>query len=344
MREPAGLRPFLIRIFIIVLVIGTLAILYFGAVYFLLLFTGTLLAIFWRRSAKWIAKKTNLSFKIVLPLLILLNIGSIAIFFWLAAPSIAEQMSRLAEKVPEVLNQVRSNLGNSEIGRKILEKTSMDEGLPSADKALGIFSSTLTVLINVLLILAFALFLVSGPKLYINGILYLIPKKHQNNILKLMSELTETLHRWFVGKIVDMASIFVLTIIGLWLLDVPLVLTLSLIAFLFSFVPNIGPIISAVPALAITFLDSPQKALYVGLLYLGIQMFESYFITPAVQRKASFVPPLLLLLVQFLMARFFGVMGLFLSTPILITLMVLVRKLYVEDVLGNYSLKNNEIE
>lgn len=337
-----SLKGFIIRLLVLVIIVALVMAIYHGARYFLLLFTGALLAILWRGIAEWLNDKANIPFKYALPGVVVLNIGAIAVFIWLASPSISDQVSRLADEIPKAVEQVERELQSFELGRKILNTISSGEGegLPSGQlkKAFTFFSGALTFLVDVLLILAFALFLTANPRLYFKGILYLTPQKYHDTVNELFRRLNSTLFRWFIGKIVDMFSIFLMTITGLWLLDMPLIFTFALIAFLFSFVPNIGPVISALPPLAIAFMDSPQKALYVGLLYLGIQMTESYFVTPNVQKHASYVPPVLLLLVQFLLAKFLGVLGLFLSTPILVMIMVMVKKLYVEDQLRNYSI------
>ena len=104
---------------------------------------------------------------------------------------------------------------------------------------------------------------------------------------------------------------------------------LALIAGLFSFVPTFGPVASAVPAVLVGLSAGPQQALWVALLYLGVQMFESYGITPLIQRRVVRIPPALLVLFQLMMAVLAGVLGVLLATPILVMLMVLVGMLYV---------------
>lgn len=334
-----GFQGFVSKILIIVVIGTVLMALYHGARFFLLVFAGALIAILWRGVAGWLSDKTGIKFKWLLPAVIIFNIGTIVLFFWLSSPSISQQADRLSEEIPKVVMQIQSRLENSEIGRKILD--SVNENGLSEDqvrRAFNIFSGTMVFFIDVFLIFAFSLFLTADPRLYKKGVLYLVSEKYQSTAAHLFGRLRHVLFRWFIGKILDMFSIFVMTIVGLWLLDMPMIFTFALIAFFFSFVPNIGPVISAIPPVAIAFLDSPQKAFYVALLYLGIQFIESYFVTPNVQKKASYTAPVLLLLVQFLLAKFLGVLGLFLSTPLLITITVAVKQLYVENYLHNHSL------
>lgn len=132
-----------------------------------------------------------------------------------------------------------------------------------------------------------------------------------------------------------MAVIGVLTTLGLWLLGVPLALTLGILAALLEFIPNFGPILSAVPAVLLALMESPRLALWVILLYLGIQAAESYLITPLVQRRLASLPPVLVIVSQILGGVLFGFLGFALATPLLAFALVLVKRLYIEDRLGD---------
>lgn len=136
-----------------------------------------------------------------------------------------------------------------------------------------------------------------------------------------------------------MAVIGILTAVGLALLDIPLAVVLALIAALLSFIPNIGPVLSAAPAVLLGLVESPQKALAVAGLYLGIQFVESYILAPIVDRKTIYLPPALTVVTQLTMALVAGLLGVALATPLLAMVVVLVRTLYVEDVLGDGGLQ-----
>lgn len=76
-------------------------------------------------------------------------------------------------------------------------------------------------------------------------------------------------------------------------------------------------------------------ALYVLLLYVGVQTVESYLITPLVQERAVYLPPAAIVVFQVLMGVLFGLLGVLLATPLAAVTLVVVRRLYVEDVLGD---------
>lgn len=130
-----------------------------------------------------------------------------------------------------------------------------------------------------------------------------------------------------------MAIIGACTAVGLWALGVPLALTLALLAAALTFVPNFGPILAAVPAVLLGLLESPTKALYVVLLYVGVQTVESYVLTPLIQKRTVSAPPALTILAQVLLGVLVGGLGVVLATPLTAVALVLARELYVRDVL-----------
>jgi predicted PurR-regulated permease PerM len=143
------------------------------------------------------------------------------------------------------------------------------------------------------------------------------------------------LRRWLITQLIGMATIGVVTTIVLLALDVEGAFALGFLAGLLEFVPTIGPILSAVPALAMAFLDSPEKALYVALAYLAIQFVESNLLMPLLMHEGVDIPPALSIVFQALMALLFGFMGLLVAVPLLAAVMVPIKMLYVEDVVGD---------
>jgi predicted PurR-regulated permease PerM len=132
-----------------------------------------------------------------------------------------------------------------------------------------------------------------------------------------------------------MTAIGLLTGIGLALLGIPLAFVLAVIAALLTFVPNIGPVVSAVPAVLLGLIRSPGTALAVLGLYLGVQMVESYLLSPIIDRKTVYLPPAATIAAQLVMGVAAGLLGVALATPLLAVAIVLVRTLYVEDALGD---------
>ena len=132
-----------------------------------------------------------------------------------------------------------------------------------------------------------------------------------------------------------MTVIGVVTTIALLILDVKAAFALGLIAGLMEFIPTVGPILSAIPAIFMGFLDSPEKAFTVALVYIGIQFLENHILIPMLMKGGVDVPPVLTILGQALMTLLFGFLGLMVAVPALAATMVAVKMLYVERVVGD---------
>jgi predicted PurR-regulated permease PerM len=116
---------------------------------------------------------------------------------------------------------------------------------------------------------------------------------------------------------------------------VKLALVFGILAGLFNIIPNFGPLVSLIPATMIALMDSPEKAVYVVIMYMILQSLEGYVLLPMLQRKAVDVPPVVLIGAQVAMGYQLGGLGLLLAAPLTAAAMVLVKMLYVEETLGD---------
>ncbi len=139
---------------------------------------------------------------------------------------------------------------------------------------------------------------------------------------------------WIVGRAFSMIAVGVLTMMGLFIIGLPLAPALSIIAGLLTFVPYIGPLFSAIPAILVALVEGPLVIVYVIIVYIIVQQLENHLITPLVQKRAVSIPPVVLLTAQLLIGILFGLFGVLLATPLAIVSIILVQMLYIEDVLG----------
>jgi predicted PurR-regulated permease PerM len=196
-------------------------------------------------------------------------------------------------------------------------------------------SSTVAVLTGLILIVFMSIYIGSAPKLYHHGLLHLFPHRVRPRAREVLTAVGITLRRWLMAQLVAMVVIGVVTTVVLKLLGVKAALPLGIIAGLLEFIPMVGPLLSAIPAVAMGFVDSPQKALFVALAYAGIQFFENHLLIPILMKEGVDLPPVLTLIGLAVMSVVFGFLGMLVAVPLLAAIVVAVKLLYVEDVVGD---------
>ncbi|MBA3672549.1 MAG: AI-2E family transporter [Gemmatimonadaceae bacterium] len=189
---------------------------------------------------------------------------------------------------------------------------------------------TIAAVGGVLLIIFLSIYFAADPDLYRRGALALLPSRRRAQGAMVMDRIATVLRKWLVTQLIAMACIGAVSTIALLVLHVKAAFALGLLAGFFEFIPTVGPILSAVPAIAMGFLDSPEKALVVALVYIGIQFLENHILIPLLMKGGMDLPPAMTVLAQALLALVFGFLGLMVAVPLLATIMVVVQVLYVD--------------
>jgi predicted PurR-regulated permease PerM len=254
------------------------------------------------------------------------------------------QSLQLIDRIPEIIETTRQRLSESELGSRLVALADSSSVFGGGDgqfigRGLGLIGSTFGAIANVLIVVFFAVFMAAQPQPYVEGFLFLVPRRRRNRAREVLYEIGNVLRRWLVGQSLLAVCVALLTGVGLALLGAPFAVALGLVAGLMEFVPYIGPFVAAVPAILVGFGDSPQLALKVALLFLAIQMVESYVLAPLIQHKAVHLPPATILFAQVLMGAIVGALGVAVATPLAAAVMVAVGMLYVEDALGDKNAK-----
>ncbi len=325
--------------FIFLLIVALFLLIGFAFDFLLLVFAGILFSTLLSFSSHWLEKKLKIKYGIALVIVLISICGLITASILLAGPSISKQIDEISETLPQSLDNLKEKISENSIGKKLLneipEKPSeiINDKQTVINKVTAFFSSALGIIANIAIVLITGIFLASNPKIYINGFIKLFPVSSRKRMAEVFHNAYHTLSLWLIAKFISMAIVGISTAIGLSLLGVPMAFVLALIAGLFAFIPNIGPYIALVPALLVASLEGNDTLLYVLILYFGIQIIESYLITPMIEKKMVELPPALTLFWQVLLGIFAGALGLLLATPILAVLMVFIDELYVKGYL-----------
>lgn len=301
----------------------------------LLVFAGILIGVFLQGGGAWIAARTGLAYHWGLAIFGVALVAAVVAAALTAAPALIEQFNELWRRVPEAAEKLTARIEQYSWGERLLEAVSPGD-LVSArggGMAASALSSTLGLLAGFVLILFIGLYMAVNPLLYVRGVRALVAPSLRPRTERAVREAVQTLRRWLAAQLMSMTFVGVLTGLGLWIIGIPLAFVLGALAALLAFIPNIGPVVAAVPAVLLAFLDGPTTVMWVVAVYVVVQTVESYVVTPMIQQETVSLPPALTISMQLLLGYLFGILGLALATPLAALGLALVGSLYVRDYL-----------
>lgn len=335
---------------VVVSVLLLLLLIWYAADLLMLVFAGVLISILLRTFTEFLVKNTRLGYGLSLALVALGLVVLLVAISWLVTDRLIDQLKQLQLLLPQAVQNVKNYFGQYEWGRNAIDSLpNLNEwvaqrGVTVVSQLTGLASSTFGAIINVLVVFIIGIYLASQPDLYARGLHRLVPFGYRERLGEVLSVVNDALRRWLLGRFGLMIMNGALTAVGLWILRVPLAFTLGVLAGILNFVPNFGPWIAAIPAVLIGFMQSPRQGVFVAVLYLVLQSIDGYLLTPLVDRRSVELPPVLTITAQVLLGVAFGFVGILLASPLTAVAMILVKMLYVEDVLGDRVLLEVEKE
>ena len=292
----------------------------------LLIFTGVLFAILLQRMAGWVQRWTGLAHGWALSLVLLVLTGALVVGGVLMGQSLLGQFDQLRDQVGSAISQLPQEVRN-----QIDQQGSPESWMT---RLRSIATGVMSFVGDGVIILFTAIYLAISPGLYRSGIVLLVPPRGHARAHEVLDMLGSALWKWLIGQLASMAIVGVLTTAGLLLLGIPAAPALGLVAALMEFIPLIGPFLAAVPAVLIAFAQSPDHALWVVALYVLIQQVEGNLILPMMQKRVVDLPPVVTLGAIAAGGLLFGILGMFLATPMAVVALVLINMLYIEGELG----------
>jgi predicted PurR-regulated permease PerM len=297
----------------------------------ILIFAGILIASYFRGISQYIRNKTGWKSWVTLAISTFGTLLLVVSLFWLIGATVSSQAAELEDTLPAIAEDVERSLRGSAVGAELVEK--IEEVRNSGEMTTYIsrfFATTFGFIGDIYIIIIIGIFFTASPQLYRNGITQMVPPRGREKAVAVQKRLATGLKKWLAGKFIAMLAVFVLTAIGLAILGIPMWLTLALLAGLLNFVPNFGPLAAMIPAVLIGLSVSPNTALIIAVMYIGIQLLESSIINPQAQKKLIKIPPALIIISQLLIGALTGIWGVILATPLVLMIIILVQELYVK--------------
>jgi predicted PurR-regulated permease PerM len=273
-------------------------------------------------------------------------------FFLADCPPFADQFQELTKQVPRGLERFNTWLDElrtrvpSQLTPYIPDINSLSQqAQPIINRAVGssfaFVSGSLEVVLKVLLVLVLTGMFLANPESYRKVFVRLFPSFYRQRVDGILDKCEVSLEGWVTGAFIAMGVVGVMSLIGLSILRVRSALALAVLAGFLNLVPNLGPTLSVIPAMAIALLDAPWKILAVLILYFIIQQVESNFITPIVMAHQVSLLPAITLISQLFFVTFFGFLGLFLALPLTVVAKIWVQEVLIKDVLDQWGSKSN---
>jgi predicted PurR-regulated permease PerM len=339
-------RPDLLRVTLTILIaagiLSLVFLLWLVREALILTFAAVVVAVLLLATADPIKRHTRLSHVWAVTLVGAALLGLFALFGWSIGSQAAMQISELINRVPEAAHSLAQAF-EQRFGIPLFGVVTRPDSAGPADGSAiqGLISQFVTlgtavasVLSNLLLVIIGGFFFAADPGVYRTGIVKLFPKSQHALIDDTLLTCGRALRLWLIGKLADMAIVGILVWLGTWMIGLPEPLALALFAALTEFIPIIGPIIGAIPALLVSLGQGGNALLWTGLLYLAVQQVESNIIEPVIERRMVGIPPALLLFAVLMAGILFGAPGVVIAAPLTVVVYVAVKKLYVRHVLG----------
>ncbi|WP_353930481.1 AI-2E family transporter [Okeanomitos corallinicola TIOX110] len=313
----------------------------------LLIFAAVVLATTLNRLAR---SFQNLGMKrqLAVALSVTIFFAGIISFFWLIVPPFTQQFQELTYRVPQGFERINSWIDEqrTHIPPQLIPfipdlNRLIAEAQPLFNRILGnsfaFVSSSLIIVLNILLVLVLTGMFLANPDAYRKVFVRLFPSFYRRRVEGILNQCGTSLERWVTGAFIAVFVVGLMSLVGLSILGVKAALALGVLAGFMNLIPNLGPTMSVVPAMAIALLDSPWKPLGVLILYFFIQQAESNFLTPIVMAHQVSLLPAVTLISQLFFVTFFGFLGLFLALPLTVVAKIWVEEVLVKDVLDQWQ-------
>jgi predicted PurR-regulated permease PerM len=300
----------------------------------LLAFGAVLVAIILRSAAGLLARYLRVPERWSLALASLIILGLFIGLAGLFGAQLRTQLADVIEKLPQAVDNFSRSLGLGPVSDDLTNVLNEQTAGGLASRLAGIGGSILGGLADFALVVVAGLYIAATPKTYIDGLVKLFPIHHHRRVRGSLDASGEALRLWLVSQLIAMGCVGALSTLAFWVIGLPYPYALGLIAGLVDFIPFLGPILGAVPAVLIAFTVEGNAAVWTILAVFAIQQIEGNVIFPLVARKVVSVPPALALFAIVAGSILFGTFGLIFGFPLAVVTYVLVKKLYVRETLG----------
>ncbi|NNJ25111.1 AI-2E family transporter [Alienimonas chondri] len=330
----AAISSMVVAAFLVLCYAPEAALLVFAAVWF-----GASLRHGAAKLANAIGASPGIGLALVVTLLVVGLFGSLAVAGW----RVSGRIDTLSQNLSTARGSVEKRLTENGMGgvvRAVPDPLKIVGGLMGGGKdgqsaQQRALTAPLTFTVYALFIFFTGLFLAISPAVYRDGLVSLFPDRQRTKLTDVLEHCGDGLWQWTKARATAMVITGVLTGLTLWALGIPMPATLGVLTALLVFIPNIGAVLAVVPPLLLAFEVGQYTPLWVLIAYVGVQLLESYVITPNVIREGTGVPPALVITAQLVFGILFGALGVLFATPLVLVAMIFITRYWINTALGH---------
>ncbi|MGZ5113114.1 MAG: AI-2E family transporter [Usitatibacter sp.] len=323
-------RNFATRVIIALALVAIAVLLWKLAAVLMMGFAGIVLATALRAASVPLARKLRIPPAAAVVIVVVAIVAISGVGGYLFGKQIADQADAIRLAVERAPATIASYLQGTRFGTAIVESF---QGATSSETLAKLAEGTVTafgMVADLGLVLFLAGYLAAEPETYRRGALLLLPVAARKRVDDALDSAGDALRKWLVGQLGAMVTVGALIGIALGLLGAPLALPLGILSGLLEFVPVVGPLTALFVGVLVAFSQGPDMALYVAIVYSVVLFVEGNIIIPLAQKWAVALPPALGLLGIVVFGVLFGLVGVLFAMPLLVVVVTLVQKLYVE--------------
>ena len=258
-----------------------------------------------------------------------LFIGLVALLAYFLIPVVVEQFKLFTQNLPTYLEAMKQRIGPFAANFNIQKY--FDQTISEATGGSAVVNSTFGIVngfIGVISVLFISFYLLAEEKGLKSFVRFLLPDEYEGFVINILEKIQHKIGLWVLGQIIVCIVMFVITFVGLTILNVPYALILAFVAGLLEVIPYVGPLIAAIPAVLISLLVSPTLAFAAAILYFLLHEFEANVLIPKVMQKTVGISPLAILLAMLTGFKLAGIVGIIMSVPLVGALTVVISEFW----------------
>jgi predicted PurR-regulated permease PerM len=284
-------------------------------------------------------EKRGLKRGLAVMLVMVALIGITVLLMWLVVPPLLYEINKLVQKMPTYSERIQA-----QIKQLSVNYPSIDQAVPDTGKiietvrsqalgasrfilasAFGFLGAIFGLIISLLLLV----FTLSNPQPIVGGLLAVVPDQHREATRRSLARMMQQMTAWSRATLINGAITGISTGLLLHFVGVEPALVFGVLAFFGEFVPNVGPLVAAIPALFVAVGISPQTGGMALLVIMFVQQVESNILVPFIMGKSMELHPVAIVFFALAMGSLFGVVGAILAVPTAALCRILLDEFYL---------------